>query len=217
VKNRGALERLLLIILASSALWCGSLPASWAAEKEPDLSPMVEFVGKFGMAHGCPVGPWDIYTAAHVTDEEPLKPETPLFPLRMQDGTGHEDVAVPIISSNSADLALMRPLHDPLAYWFQVAPAPPQPGDKLWNVGYHWDSRKEFAKARVVVATVIRTVAGHVALDRGAGPGSSGACWVNAKGQAVAIEIWGMDCDEAEVCAMAVGLWGPWRFTEEKR
>jgi hypothetical protein len=209
------------LLVAFVAFGCAHArpPATSQAPKEgePDLSAMLELAGRFGFAHGCPVGPNTIYTAGHVTDERPFESDVELYPLRMSDGAGREDLALPVWVDRAADVALMRPAHGPLAHWFPLVTEPPKPGERLWNLGYRLDSRRDFLKPRSVSAIVVRAFAGHLALTLAAGHGSSGACWVNALGQAVALEVGGADCQPGAgepPCAYAAGLWPPWRSEE---
>lgn len=178
---------------------------------------MLELAGRFGFAHGCPIGPHTILTAAHVTDERPFEKDVALYPLRMSDGAGREDLAVPVWAERGADIALMRPASRPLSRWFPPAHDAPKPGERLWNVGYKLDSRRDFMKPRIVSATVVRAFAGHLFLTVAAGHGSSGACWVNSRNEAVALEVGGMECEPGPSeppCAYAAGLWAPWRFDD---
>jgi hypothetical protein len=210
------------LLLAFLTLGCAHahLPLLPSAPKEgepPDLSAMVEFVGRFGVSHGCPLGPWVIYTAAHVTDERPFDPAVPLYPQHMSDSEGREDLAVPVAVDRASDVALMRPTHGPLSRWFPSATEAPKPGEKLWTLGYRKDSREHAFEPRVVRATVARVIAGHVVLTYGGRPGSSGACWVNSRGEAVAIGIWDLYIDvTGEPAGMAAGLWPPWRFKDKE-
>jgi hypothetical protein len=180
---------------------------------------MIEFVGRFGIAHGCPIGPSLILTSAHVTDKaQPDAQVRAVYPLRMSDSAGREQVALPDQNGLfvSADFAIMRPDTTPLSRWFVRVKEAPKPGDKLWTVGYEHENRKEFMRPKTISATVTRVIAGHVSLTASAGPGSSGACWVNARGEAVAMGSWGPSCGVGDPCAMAVGIWPPW-VPEEAR
>jgi hypothetical protein len=70
VRPRPPCERLLLIALASIAMWCGSLPGSWAAgaplEQLGRILELRPLPGVAGSAcHGTPIGIMQILTADH--------------------------------------------------------------------------------------------------------------------------------------------------------
>lgn len=189
--------------------------AQRAMADAPDLSPMVEFVGRWGVSHGCPTGPWEILTAAHVPDERPFDESVALYPQRMQANGDSEDLAVPVTVDRAADIALMRPANHRLTHWFARAEQAPKPGERIWTLGYHRDRAGMF-QPRPVSATVVRVIAGHIVLTFGAKPGSSGACWVNRAGEAVGVGVWDLPIDLGEPAGLAVGLWEPWKFGEGK-
>jgi hypothetical protein len=211
-----------VLLLAFLTLGCAHahlapLPSAPKEGEPPDLSAMVEFVGRFGISHGCPLGPWTIYSAAHVTDERPFDGAVPLYPQRMGSPAG-EDLAIPVFVDRASDLGLLRPARAPLTRWFPSATEAPKSGEKLWTLGYRKDSREHAFEPRVVRATVARVIAGHVVLSNGGRPGSSGACWVNSRGEAVAVGIWDLYIEVmGEPAGMAAGLWPPWRFEKEEQ
>lgn len=196
---------------------CASLPVAPEPPQPPDLSPMVEFVGRYGVSHGCPLGPETIYTAAHVPDESrPFDRDAVPYPQRMSLADGSENLAQPAKVSAAADVALMKPLA-PLPRWFARARVPPSVGERLWTLGYRLGPRAHLFEPRLVTSRVVRVIGGHVVLELGAKRGASGACWVNALGQAVAIVNWDLpgEPDDGQTAGMAVGIWDPWTFADD--
>jgi S1-C subfamily serine protease len=210
------LAALLFLGCASARPVTSAAPMPPPREGEPDLGAMVELVGRFGLAHACPLGPTTLYTAGHVVDERPFEADVPLVSLRMSDSAGREDVALPEGVDRASDVALLRPANGPLSRWFVRATAAPAIGDRLWTLGYQRSSRTSLYWPRVVSATVVRVIAGHLVLSHGARPGSSGSCWINQRGEAVAVGIWDLFLDGGvEPAGMAAGIWPPWAFKGE--
>jgi Trypsin-like peptidase domain len=213
VGPRKAPERVLLMVLATLALWCGSLPASWAAQPsraESALEGVLAVVGRHAAGHACPVEPRLALTSAHVVDLRPFDPSIPLYPYVWSDGSGASGFLVPDGRVEAArDLARVFPLPgETFPHPLPVASEAPKPGDRVWLLGYDWSSRKNAMAPKTVEARVTRIVAGHLFFMPSGQEGSSGSCVVNELGQVVAINSGSFETEDHEEIGRAVGVWG---------
>lgn len=175
----------------------------------PDTSGILRFVGRFNLAHGCPVGDV-VLTAAHVIDPRPFEPDVPLLPYRYSDGAGNAGVVAPVSTERCADLGVMAVRPGSVVRPYPRAAAEPRPGDRVWYVGYDWSGKKRAFAEKVYHAEVIRVVAGHLVLDEAGDVGSSGSCVLNQAGEVVAINTWGRQVGMGDEVEGVVGIWGDW-------
>lgn len=155
-----------------------------AAVPPPDLSGVIQLSLRNGGGQACPVSATEAYTAAHVVDPRPLDPESPLMSGMWGNEAGQMGVFRSIRAYGAIDLALIS---GNFPKWYPIATKAPNPGDRVWVVGYDWRRRTDMFAKRVWDHKVLRVVAGEVILEHSTDLGSSGSCVLNESGEAVAI------------------------------
>lgn len=183
---------------------------------KPDTSRVMAVIGRTPIGHACPVSATRVLTSAHIMDTAPGNPNFPYHHLRWSDEAGGEGMLIPEAGVVGADLAAMKP-HAPLSHWYERAASGPSTDEKLWLVQYDFGSEDNAFKPEVVEVRVIRIVAGNIVFKPAGEKGSSGSCVLNAAGELVAIQAWGVGVGWANgQVGVAVGVWGPWFISEEK-
>lgn len=188
------------------AVWA-ALSAMAEDRPAPDTSKIVALSGRMSMAQACPVAPWLAISNDHVFDLRPFD-NFPLIPYR-----GQSDVWMGVVrgimTSWEADIAFGVPTTD-FPSWYEIATEGPQPGERLWWVGYDWRNGSRGFGRRVFSGEVTRTVAGSIFIEAEAFPGSSGSCVLNADGRVVGILTGVATMDNANAVTVVVGIWPPW-------
>lgn len=194
---------------------CASIPRTAQTVTAPpaDTDGVLGLIGRFGIAHACPVGPERILTAAHVLDVMPENMNFPLIGHTYTDRRGNTGVLTGVSVSSYRDLGIARPLQ-PLGRWYQIAAEPPATDEKLWLVKWDWDSRLSAFSRPTVEVTVLRMAAGYIVFHEAVTPGTSGGCVLNAKSEVVGIVAFGKrvgwaDHHEVGVATAVYGVWKP--------
>lgn len=177
----------------------------------------IRLVGKFAVAHACPVSETQAWTNAHVVDRAPLDQDVPLSPYAWSDGTGREGYIIPTKGvAEARDIALVNISVNSQTFgaWFKATKEPPSVGERLWLMGYDWANPRKAFSPEIVSVEVTRVMAGHVFFvatgkhkPKG---GSSGSCLLNDSGGLVAVNEGGFETENAEFVGSAVGVWGSW-------
>lgn len=184
----------------------------YAGEKEvaPNVDAILAVQGKYAMAHACPVGPFTALTVAHVMDIRPFDRNMPLFPFRAENTTW-SGTLMPVGVEHTTDLGYTTPFgQTPFPVFYPIAAADPQPGDRLYWIGYNYGGEKEALAPELYSAEVIRVVAGTVVLKKATKPGSSGSCILNSAGEVVALIAWGKELENGREITMGVLVTKPW-------
>lgn len=173
------MRRWLLLIVVSL------LPVAGYAGDEPgpDMRAVLALVGRFMLAHACPVSATEALTCGHVVDPRPFDQGVGLSPYWWSNERGDGGNVTPQSVVAQADLAL---LSGSFPNWYERATAAPAVGDRVWFVGYELNGRR-FLEPRIIEARVQRVVANHVVYSPGGQPGSSGSCVLNERAEVVAI------------------------------
>ncbi len=196
-----------LTCMLTFGLLCGE---SSAGQPAPDTSAVLSVIGRFDMAHACPVAEDRALTNAHVLDIRPFDPSTPLVIHRFSTSDrAVEGILEPVFVSVIEDIGLAIPRNTKFQRFYPIAAAAPQPGDRVWWLMYDWSSRRNMFVDKVVSGKVLRTVAGNIVIDTPTQEGSSGGCILNADGQVVGLVAWGVGDQNTEV-TVGVGVYGPW-------
>lgn len=175
----------------------------------PNAGHIVSLMGRFSVAHGCPVGPRRIITNAHVVDPEPFDRDAPALPQRYENAET-QGVFTPDWISASTDLAAGTTSNE-IPYYYTVASHGPQVGEDVWWIGYSWQNRRRIFERILFTGEVSRVVAGSIVIDAETPQGSSGSCILNAAGEVYGVMAWSMKtADETESAAIGVGVWGEW-------
>ena len=197
----------LLVSLAGCALHTSPKTAESEEVSAPDMTGILQLIGKHSAAHGCPVAPRIALTNAHVIDLRPFDPEVPLTHYTYSDGDGHTGRIIPLGVERGRDLGMVEPEGEDFQHVFSLAGEPPAIGEKVWFLAYDYRSTKAAYAPRIMEVTVQRIVANHLILSRGGSDGSSGSCVLNAAGEVVAINAWRSELGMNSV-GVAVGVWG---------
>lgn len=212
MKQRTVPERILLVILAACALWCGSAPGSWAGQSQgqQSLDYVLRLMGRHASAHACPIEPRLALTSGHVIDLRPFDRDIGLFPYGWSDGFGNSGWVVPQSVEMARDLGRMTPFRegDTFPHVLPVAEVAPALGSRIWLLGYRWDGRKNALGEDVIEAKVTRIVANHLIFIPAGKPGSSGSCVLNDAGQVVGINEGAFTTDDKDEAGLAVAVWG---------
>lgn len=192
------------VTCALFGLLCAADPVM--AETPPDTSAIISVIGRFSMAHACPVGPDLVLTNSHVLDARPFDASAPLSWYRFSVGN-QSGVFEPLVVSRSEDLG--AGLTRTVLRYYPISSRVPQVGERLWWVGYDWTSRNKMFQEKLFTGKVLRVVAGNVVIDQETPEGSSGSCILNAAGEAVAVVAWGVGGNNQAV-TVGVGLYGDW-------
>lgn len=139
------------------------------------------------MGHACPVSDSTAFTADHVavTYGEDLGRALAL-PQIWGDRFGNAGTYAHAWSDIRRDLAFVQVVEGRFAGWFEIAKELPEVGDEVVIVGYDFDAGFVDKPKKV---TVLQVLGGHLTYDGTPGPGSSGSCVLNAKGEAVGINV----------------------------
>lgn len=204
---------MLLIILASVALWCGSAPGSWAAQPQgqQSLDYVLRLIGRYSAAHACPVEPRVALTSGHVIDPRPFERDVRLTPYGWSDGLTGSGWLMPLDVEGARDLGRMEPLgkDDIFPHVLPVAASAPLPGARVWFLGYSFNNPKNVMSEERIEAHVTRIVANHVFYVPSGHEGSSGSCVLNDAGEVVAIVEGGFGTnDKDQEGGIGVGVYG---------
>lgn len=172
----------------------------------------IRLVGRHSAGHACVISPRLALTNGHIVDPRPFDKEVPLLPYLFSDDDGGEGVVTPIPDrlEQSRDLAAVEPMReeDEFKHYLPVAKERPKPGDRIWLLGYSWDSKKTAMADDPIEAKVTRIVALHINFYPSGVGGSSGSCVVNDAGEVVGINEGGWPTDDSGMAGSAVGVWG---------
>src|SRR5688572_23539608 len=92
--------------------------------KAPDTSKVMALVGRFSVAHGCPISETRVLTSAHVIDQEPGNRNVLYQTFRWSDENGLGGYVVPGGVMAGSDLAVMTSV-PPVPSWYTRASVPP--------------------------------------------------------------------------------------------
>jgi hypothetical protein len=172
----------------------------------PDTRGILNLIGRWSVAHACPVSPLLALTAAHVAERDEASGHKGLVPYHFSNGYGESGYLSDGAAAIGEDLGTLTP-GAPLVYYYKIAAMPPGAGDKLWLLAYDWRKTKSAFADRVIEAETLRIQADHI-IYRGAGPlGSSGSCVLNAAGEVVGINVAGVVLEDHGAVGIAVGVW----------
>lgn len=177
----------------------------------------IRLVGKYAVAHACPVSATQAWTNAHVVDIRPFQQDAPLYSYAWSDGLGGEGYVIPANGVAVArDLSLVNIAVNSQTFreWFKAETEPPKVGERLWILGYDWKNPRMAFSPEVISVEVTRVLAGHVFFvptgKHKPQGGSSGSCVLNDAGGLVAINEGGFQTENTEMVGSAVGVWGNW-------
>lgn len=192
-------------------------PGNASEPLPPDLTGIVSLVGRYVRgAHACPVSETLALSNAHVADIAPFYLEPRYQDYRWSDEAGNEGYLTPVWVARSADLALFKS-DKPFRRFYPIAKERPAPGEFAWFLGFNFDNRKSAYEERTFKRRVLRTKAGNLMLDEAGTPGSSGSCILNAAGEVMAINAWGLDLKSLEEIGIGPGVWGAWAPVLEEK
>lgn len=201
-------------VLACAVLMAvGCTSGSWAAQPQgqQSLDYVLRLIGRHASAHACAVGPRLALTSGHVIDPRPFDRDVPLTPYGWSDGLTGSGWLSPLSVEIARDLGRMEPLKkdDTFPHVLPVAQVAPQPGARVWFLGYKFNSPKDVMSEERIESHVTRIVANHVFYAPSGHPGSSGSCVLNDAGEVVGIVEGGFGTEDKDAeGGFAVGVWG---------
>ncbi len=235
-RNGRTLDRLTFVLCLLLGLsWvmlsgCGRAHPS--EPKPPDIKGggmdgIMRLSGRFGLCTACAVAheptekqPWTTMavTAGHCVDMRPFDESVGFFGAQWSDGDGHSGLAIPYKADSWRDVAYLTNNGDEeFPHVYKIAEEAPKPGDVLHAIGPDFRDKKRALGDREYAPVTIRLRANHIAMDENTGPGSSGGCVLNDKGEVVGVVSAYFETDSPGTFGYAVGLWGnlltlkPWK------
>lgn len=181
-------------------------------EPKPDLSGVIRLVGKYSVAHACPIEPTVALTCGHVVELWRDGRDVEYLPYVWSAvGSSEAGLTYATESARFRDLATITPQGAPFPRWYPVAADAPQPGDRVSYLAYSWQNKKRAFQESRVDTRVVRTVSGHVVTEDGGPGGSSGSCLVNERNEVVAVncQAYLVNSDRDEV-GFSIAVYGPW-------
>lgn len=204
----GKLSWLLLLATAGCSLRAAGVPGAPASTpaSEPISLSMV-LIGRYGLAHACPVD-GRIGTAAHVAvDESPLGTVSQRGYVYSQGPrAGFLAGYAPL---DSRDLALMAVQAGDAPLYASRAETGPTVGEKVYWSEFNLTSHP--MRQEVQYGKVTEVGPGHFAFEPEPKPGASGGCVFSEDGKVYGIVIWGLGygMSPSGVAASLVGQWWP--------
>lgn len=148
---------------------------------------MISIWTKQSLGHGCPISSTEALTAEHVATLE-REGGFGVVPMLWGDQLGNSGTLEWIKSDIRRDLSLVRilPGTHPFTGYFRIAAEEPAIGDFVYIIGFEYEKG---LGDYTVKAKVVGSQAGVLVYDDTPGPGSSGSCTLNARGEVVAINV----------------------------
>lgn len=175
----------------------------------PDLGRVLRVVGRFGMAHACPIAEDVVLTNAHVVDPRPFDPQIGLYGMRFETINGRTNgMLIPRVASTAEDIAVATVTSPVEPY--PIAAEMPKLGDRLWWAEYDYSKSKYMLRPQIRSGEVVTSFAGIVLVNASAVNGSSGSCALNENSEVVGIISFGMMSDSGREVTIALVVVPPW-------
>lgn len=176
----------------------------------PDASRILSLIGPDSMGSACPISPDTAFTAGHVSGSTNAFGVSGSNNYRAENGAGWSGFVEAAHTSAWEDAGALRPSDSPPFDPLELAYRKPEPGERVYWIGFDWRTRKRAFERRLFTGKVQRVIAGSIILDTPTTPGSSGSCLLDQSGKVVGVIVWTVGLDDQSEVAVAVGLFPPY-------
>ncbi len=201
---------LLLFLTGCTACFTKSIP-QMEVQKFVDTNAVMRLVGRWNVAHACPVD-GVVLTAAHVVSpfhQIPVVGDQRIG-YTWSDRAGNSGYVMGAAENLQRDIGMLV-VNKGKPRFYKHAPQEPTPGDELQWVEYDFGSVEDAYAANLRHAKLVRVVSGHLILDDMPVKGASGTCLFNSQSEVVGLVVWGVRVgDSGEFVGVAVSVSGPW-------
>ncbi len=178
--------------------------------QHPPRHSVLFVIGADSLAHGCPIttptGDY-VLSSRHVVMNEK---KDRLMGARWGEQGGASGELFPIAISDRADIGMFGFVDEKRpSVMHHLSESAPGEGEVLWMFGYNWAT---FSEKPLALATV-RVLAGHIVGNNSAGPGSSGSCLLDERGDVVGVNSWQVSGEGGENLSLGPAVFGPWKPT----
>jgi hypothetical protein len=199
---------LLLFLTGCTACFTKGVPLM-EVPKFVDTSAVMRLVGRWNVAHACPVD-GVVLTAAHVVSPFHHIPivGNERIGYTWSDRSGNQGFVTGAAANLQRDLGMLV-VGSGAPWFYKHALEEPKPGDVLQWVEYDFGSVENAYAANLRHAKLVRIVSGHLVLDDVPTKGASGSCLFNSESEVAGLIVWGVRVGDRQV-GVAASISGSW-------
>jgi len=194
-------------LISGCSLRAAGVSDAAIVESLPPPTLSMSLIGRYGLAHACPVDGL-VVTAAHVaigTTHDSLEIARG-YVYQQGERQGHAGGYAPLASRDLAQLLIDGDTAPLMARRAHSAPAI---GDEV--VWQQYNLTDHPMRIEVKRGEITELAAGHVAFEPAPQAGASGGCLFDSTGDVVGVIVWtiGFSINESGVAALLAGAWWP--------